>query len=189
MEYKDATRVLYDGALPTVHHVNMLLADPVINSLQIEGVESHFTDCRRRPQTIHPCNNEHLLNTSEVSSSITKTGGMRVTRCPLDVGEVVCLSSGKLKCYFLFHAVLMRLDECSPADSAIHSVLKSAFSLANINQCRSISFPALELKQNSIIKIVNTFTEIIINSENKYIEVIKIVGNKKTVFNPYQKAL
>ena len=91
---------------------------------------------------------------------------MRVTRAcekhiedegPLDVGEVVCLSSGKLKCYFLFHAVLMRLDECSPADTAIQSVLKSAVSLANINQCRSISFPALELKQNSIIKIVNTF--------------------------------
>ena len=77
IEYKDATRVLYDGALPTVHHVNMLLADPVINSLQIEGVERAVTlqiiegDLYKH-YTHVIMNVTHLLNISEVSSSITK---------------------------------------------------------------------------------------------------------------------
>ena len=83
----------------------------------------------------------------------------------------------------------MGVDESSPTDNAVKSVLSNILLIANKNRCRSVSFPALELKRNNIIKIVNTFKEIITNCENKYIEVVRIVGLKKNVLAQYQKAL
>ena len=49
IDYKEAARDLYEGALPAVHHTNMLLADSVMIALSLEGRENgHITDCRRR---------------------------------------------------------------------------------------------------------------------------------------------
>ena len=78
-----------------------------------------------------------------------------------------------------FLAVLLGVGENLPTDGVIKSVLSADFSEANKNQCRSISFSALKLTQNVIPKIINTFCDVILSSENQHVEVIRIVGDKK----------
>ena len=107
---------------------------------------------------------------NEFSALIMKIGGERASRVsekyseehgPLKIGKIVSLASVKLHSFFLFHTVLVAVNETTPTDSAINSALSAAFFEANGNLCRSISFPTLELKQKTIMKIVKTFTGII----------------------------
>ena len=43
IEYKEAAKDLYDGTLPTRHHINMLLADRVVKAFEVQGDEKSAT--------------------------------------------------------------------------------------------------------------------------------------------------
>ena len=135
----------------------------------------------------------HLLHHSEMSE-----GGVRVTRAcekyiedqgPLDVGKVVSLSPGMLCCYFLFHVVLLRVGEDSPSNNAITSVLRTVLSEANDNNCRSLSLQALDFTNKVILKIISTICDVVSSNDVQHVQVIRIVGRKKTVLRRYLTAL
>ena len=43
IEYKETAKNLYDGTLPTVHHINMILADRVVKAFEVQGHEKSVT--------------------------------------------------------------------------------------------------------------------------------------------------
>ena len=40
---EEAAKNLYDGTLPAVHHINMLLADRVVKAFEVQGHEKSVT--------------------------------------------------------------------------------------------------------------------------------------------------
>ena len=114
-----------------------------------------------------------------------KTGGVRAsTACekysedhgPLKIGIIVSLASGKLHSFILFHTVLVA--ETTPTDSAKNIQLCLLLFLRLTEICAGGYLPSA-FKQNIIMKIVKTFTDIITQSDNKDVEVIRIVGDRK----------
>ena len=83
--YKDAAKDLYNGTLPTTHHVQMLLNDSVLNSLVIDGVKGNVTlqlvEGHISKQYTHGILNitdVHLMNNNEFSETLVDVGGVKV---------------------------------------------------------------------------------------------------------------
>ena len=109
--YKDAAKDLYNGTLPTAHHVYMLLNDSVLNSLVIDGVKGNITlqlveghISKQYTHGILKITDVHPVNNNDFSETLVDVGGVKVhDACnkyiqengPLKVGDVISLPSGK----------------------------------------------------------------------------------------------
>ena len=121
--------------------INMLLADRVVKAFEVQGHEKPVTiqivegDISQQYTHVN-VTDAHLSNNNEFSASIMKIGGERASRAcekysedhsPLKIGKIVSLASGKLHSFFLFHTVLVAVNETTPTGSAINSALSAAF--------------------------------------------------------------
>ena len=127
IDYKEAATELYNGQAPTTHHKHMLLNDMFLNVTTIKdrkrnitvqlvegNIANQFTHC------ILNITDKHLLNDGEVSELLVRVGGSGVRNaCDiyveknglLNVGEVISLSPGKLKCHHLYHSAQANVDQ------------------------------------------------------------------------------
>ena len=201
--YKEAAKDLYGGILPTTHHVNMLLNDSILNAVSIKGEKGNVTlqivEGDLSHQYTHAIMNitgPHLMNNDNVSASLVDVGGESVRHAcetyvekngPLNVGDVVSLSSGNL-----FHSVLSKLEKSKPEESTLMSALSATFSEACSHNCKSLSIPAVKFSQKTIKKIVNVIIDIASANDIKTaqtLEIIRFVGTRRTTLKLYQKAL
>jgi O-acetyl-ADP-ribose deacetylase (regulator of RNase III) len=116
-----------------------------INHNSIEIVQGDITD--ERTDVIVNAANNHLWMGAGVAGSIKRKGGEiieqeAVVQGPVNVGEAVLTSGGKLPVRFVIHAAVMGQDLHTNAD-IIAKAMQSALELAERKNFASISFPAL----------------------------------------------
>ena len=201
MNYKEASRYLYGGKLPTTHHVNMLLSDVVINALHFNGVTLQVVEGNLANQYTHAIVNftdQDLLHSDKTPASIAEVGGISIhnsctkytnTHGPMSVGEVASLSAGNLHCYFLFHVVLAAPGKMTPQEKDIETAMASILSLASLNECISVAIPALEYPQNICSMIINVLAKLLQATDYSPIKLIRIVSLSKSLLNFYGTAL
>ena len=160
LNYKDAAKELYDGVLPTVHHVNMLINDKVLNALSIKRKEGNVTIqiveddlSHQYTHAILIVTDNSLINNDGVAASFVEVGGESITHAcetyiekhgPLNVGQSLPLPSGKLRCYHLFTTVFPKSENILAEDRSARSALFAVYSKATDAKCKSSSIPALK---------------------------------------------
>ena len=138
-----------------------------------------------------------MLNDGEVSELLVRVGGSGVRNAcdiyvekngPLNVGEVVSLSPAKLKCYHLhlYHSALSNSDLINI--STIRKIFSFTLVKADNSKCKSISIPALKLKQVIVNHILIAIKYIVLISELNHLQIIRIVEDQKTTLKLFQKA-
>ena len=206
--YKEATKDLYLNELPTTHHVDMLVNDSnVIYKTSITGSNKNVllqvVEGNIAQQLTHSILNvdKHLTHTGDFASLIVEECGVKARQesdnyiCqkgPLEVGEVISLSPGNLRSFYLFHSVWTGIRESEPDENAVNNYLVESLSLARKYLCKSISIPAIRFSQNAVNKTMNILNKIISGTNSNSVgslEVIRVVGNHKGTLHLYQKAL
>jgi len=91
--------------------------------------------------------NNHLWMGAGVAGAIKRKGGEEiegeaVAQGPVEVGQAVLTSAGKLKAKYVIHAAVMGQDLHTDA-SKITTAIRNTFKLAEQKQIPSISIPAL----------------------------------------------
>ena len=76
----------------------------------------------------------YLINNDEVAASFVEAGGESETYIekhgPLNVGQVLPLPSGKLRCYHLFTTVFPKAENILSEDQSVRSALFAVYSKA-----------------------------------------------------------
>lgn len=91
----------------------------------------------------------HLTMGGGVSASILRAGGQSITdearkHIPLNLGDVVVTSAGKLQAKYIFHAVTIDYTKMvGPTEESIRKATQKSLELADNLRIRSIAFPAL----------------------------------------------
>ena len=116
-----------------------------INHNEIEIVQGDITD--ERTDVIVNAANNHLWMGSGVAGAIKRKGGViieqeAVAQGPVNVGDAVLTSAGKLAARNIIHAAVMGQDLHTDADK-IARAMRAALELAKKKNFGSISFPAL----------------------------------------------
>lgn len=116
-----------------------------INHHAIEIVQGDITD--ERTDVIVNAANNHLWMGAGVAGAIKRKGGENieqeaVAQGPVNVGDAVLTSAGKLAARYVIHAAVMGQDLHADAH-AIAIATRSALDLAEKKNFGSISFPAL----------------------------------------------
>ena len=114
-------------------------------------------------------------------------GQLHRGKCPLKFGDVISLSSGNLRSFFLFHVVLLNSEKSHPTKILLESALYLAISQACTNNCKSLSIPAVKFQQSTINEILDILRNHI--NPEKTLQIIRIVGTDRTTLKLYQKAL
>ena len=91
--------------------------------------------------------NNHLWMGAGVAGAIKRKGGEEIEReaiaqGPIDIGQAVITSGGKLKAKFVIHAAAMGQDLHTDAEK-VKNAVRSSLRLAEKNNITSLSFPAL----------------------------------------------
>lgn len=91
--------------------------------------------------------NNHLWMGAGVAGAIKRKGGEQieeeaVAQGPIDVGQAIVTTGGKLKAKFVIHAAVMGQDLRTDAEK-IKAATRSALRLADEHRITSLSFPAL----------------------------------------------
>ena len=144
LNYKDATKELYGGVLPTARHVNMLINDKVLNAISIKSkggggggnVTIQIAEDDLSHQYTHAIlivTENNLITNDEVAASLVDAGGESITHAcetciekhgPLNVGQVLpLLPSGKLRCYHLLTTVFPKSQNILSEDQSVRFVL------------------------------------------------------------------
>ena len=209
INYKEASRDIYLGKLPTTHHISMLENDRnVILQTFVRGVnrdvilqivEDDIT--RQYTHSILNITDKHLAHNEGSSISIVNEGGSKAaTECeryidsngPLDIGEVVSLSPGNLRCYFLIHSVWADIGKPEPNEDLLNKSLRAVFSLSCARQSKSMSIPAINYSQVTVNRIIHTIITILSNEFDKKdvpLNVIRLVSKCKRTLQLYRSAL
>lgn len=116
-----------------------------IDRKTIEVVKSDIAD--QDTEAIVNAANNHLWMGAGVAGAIKKRGGVEIEReavsqGPVDVGEAILTSGGKLKAKYVIHAAAMGQDLQTDIDK-IRMATHNSLVLADKYQIASISFPAL----------------------------------------------
>lgn len=116
-----------------------------INKTKLKIYQGDITnsDC----QAIVNAANNHLWMGGGVAGAIKKKGGNiiekeAVNKGPIQVGEAVITTGGKLKAKYVIHAAAMSPGRPATAESIVKAT-KNCLKLAEEEHIRSIAFPAL----------------------------------------------
>ncbi|MEW6069432.1 MAG: macro domain-containing protein [Candidatus Thermoplasmatota archaeon] len=90
--------------------------------------------------------NNHFFMGAGVAGAIKRKGGVEiekeaVSKGPVEVGEAVVTSAGKLKCKYVIHAAVMGLD-FKTDENKIRKATENALKRAEELKIKSIAFPA-----------------------------------------------
>jgi O-acetyl-ADP-ribose deacetylase (regulator of RNase III) len=166
-----------------------------INSGRIEIVHGDITD-QDTVAIINAANN-HLWMGGGVAGAIKRKGGEEIEReavakGPVDTGQAVITSGGKLKSKYIIHATVMGQDLHTDAIKIKNATI-NVLRLAEKQQIQSISFPALGtgvggFSIHHCAKIMVTETiEFLIRSAN--LRIVKFVLFDYTTFNAFEEEL
>ena len=116
-----------------------------INQGSIEIIQGDITD--QDTEAIVNAANNHLWMGSGVAGAIKCKGGVEIEReavaqGPIDIGDAVLTTGGKLKAKYIIHAAAMGQNLHTDADK-ITAATRSSLRLAESKQISSLSFPAL----------------------------------------------
>ena len=116
-----------------------------INHHQLEIIQGDITE--QNTDAIVNAANNHLWMGAGVAGAIKKRGGEEIEReavsqGPVDIGEAVVTTAGRLKARWVIHAVVMGQDLHTSADHIKHATQK-ALAVAESKKLSSICFPAL----------------------------------------------
>ena len=158
INYKEASLKLYTNTLPTTHHIDTLMCTAEfhreVGDIMIQCVQGDLS-----LQWTHGILNAtdcYLKNSNSIAKSVMLNGRRCVdSSCKkfiedhgiLKLGNVVSLSAGNLRCFFLFHAAsLSSNDTCSKEH--IFGILKKAIELAEHHSCKSLSIPLFKCMES-----------------------------------------
>lgn len=116
-----------------------------VNRHTIEVLRGDITD--QETAAIVNAANNHLWMGAGVAGAIKRKGGEDIEReavalGPIEVGEAVITSGGKLKAKHIIHAAVMGQDLHTDAEKLV-SVTRYSLKLAEHHHIVSLSFPAL----------------------------------------------
>ena len=117
----------------------------LINNNRLEVVKGDIT--AETTEAIVNAANNHFWMGAGVAGTIKQNGGEEieqeaVAQGPVDVGQAVITSGGKLKAKYVIHAAVMGQDLHTDA-AKITAAIRNTFRLAEQKQISSISVPAL----------------------------------------------
>jgi O-acetyl-ADP-ribose deacetylase len=117
----------------------------LINNHRLEIVRGDITE--ETTEAIVNAANNHFWMGAGVAGAIKRNGGEEIEKeavgqGPVDVGQAVITSGGKLKTKYVIHAAVMGQDLHTDA-SNITAAIRNTFRLAEQKQISSISIPAL----------------------------------------------
>jgi O-acetyl-ADP-ribose deacetylase (regulator of RNase III) len=117
----------------------------LINKNRLEVVKGNITE--ETTEAIVNAANNHLWMGAGVAGAIKRTGGEEiekeaVAQGPVEVGQAILTSGGKLKAKYVIHAAVMGQDLHTDA-LKITMAIKNTFRLAEQKQITSVSIPAL----------------------------------------------
>ena len=116
-----------------------------INHNSIEVIRGDIAD--QETEAIVNAANNHLWMGAGVAGAIKRKGGEEIEReaitlGPIEVGEAVLTSAGKLKAKYIIHAAAMGQDLHTDAQKIL-AATKNSLLLADQKNISSLSFPAL----------------------------------------------
>lgn len=116
-----------------------------VNNKIIEVIRGDIAE--QETEAIVNAANNHLWMGGGVAGAIKRMGGEEIEReamasGPIEIGQAVCTSGGKLKAKNVVHAAVMGQDMHTDA-AKIQSATRNSLSLADERKISSISFPAL----------------------------------------------
>ncbi len=141
--------------------------------------------------------NNFLWMGSGVAGAIKRYGGEEIEReamvqAPVEMGEAVITSAGKLKAKHVIHAAVMGQDLHTDAEKIKTSTFNS-LKLAELKQVKSISFPAIGTGVGgfSIFQCANIMLNEVINflQNTKYIKLVRFVLFDKQTFDAFNEEL
>ena len=211
--YKEASLHLYSNALPTKHHIAMLIDDRnVVFSTNIKKNKKHIilqvvknNIAIERSHVIVNAANKHLLHGGTVALAIAQEGGSLIqnesneyikNNGPLNVGDIICVSPGKLQCFYLFHGVTQQWGIDKPEEKLINKTVCDSLLLADKYLCKSISIPAFSCGNFSngpvsVKKSVTSIIKAILTSTNslQQLTVIRIVSVDTSTLEHFVKTI
>ena len=140
------------------------------------------------------------MNENEISKLLVDAGGDKISLAcdnyieengPLKLEDVISLSSGNLRSFFLFHVVLLN-SEKHPPQKTLESALYLAVYQACTNNCKSLSIHSVKFQQSTINEILDILRNVALKNHikpEKTLQIIRIVGTHMTTLKLYQKAL
>lgn len=166
-----------------------------INNGLVEIVQGDIAD--QETEAIVNAANNHLWMGAGVAGAIRRKGGLEVeqeavAQGPIEIGQVVLTSGGKLKAKHIIHAAVMGQDLHTDADK-IRNAMKSSLLLAEHNRIPSISFPALGTGVGAFSPfhcakiMVTEAIEFLQKAEN--LRTIRIVLFDKSTFDIFEQEL
>jgi len=205
--YRDASCYLYGNILPTFHHVQYLLEDKeVITSTKVTNSKSECVVVqviqgditRETTHAIVNAANKLLRHDGGVAKAIRQAGGKTIQEessryidqhGELDIGEAVLAKPGDLNCFHLIHAVGPEWERDSNESELLHNAVVNAIQLADTNQCKSISIPAIicgifgrkaKIKTATAVIKKSIFDSIMAGTYN-YIKVVRLILKDETI--------
>ncbi|MCL6472175.1 MAG: macro domain-containing protein [Firmicutes bacterium] len=116
-----------------------------VGGTEILIIQGDITDCEV-DAIVNPANNQLYMGTG-VAGAIKKKGGQEiedeaVKQGPIDVGDAIITSAGKLKANYVVHAAVMGINLITDAEK-IRKATLSALNVAERTGIKRIAFPAL----------------------------------------------
>jgi O-acetyl-ADP-ribose deacetylase len=166
-----------------------------INHNAIEIVQGDITD--ERTDVIVNAANNHLWMGAGVAGSIKRKGGEiieqeAVAQGPVNVGDAVLTSGGKLAVRYVIHAAVMDQDLHTDADT-IAKAMRSALELADRKNFGSISFPVFGTGVGGFSVfhcakvMISTGVEFLMNSRSLHL--IRLILFDKSTFSTFEEEL
>ena len=165
VEYRDASQYLYCKSLPTSHHLAILVDDKNVmfstnvkkagQNIIVQVVKNNIAFERSR--VIVNSANTHLMHDGTIALAIAHGGvliqnesDVYITKNgPLNIGDVIPASPGKLHCLHLFHGVPPRWEVDKPEEDLIQKIVCETLFLADNYGCKSISIPVFSCRKYS----------------------------------------
>jgi len=166
-----------------------------INHNAIEIVQGDITD--EQTEAIVNAANNHLWMGAGVAGSIKRKGGESieceaVAQGPVNIGDAVLTSAGKLAAHHVIHAAVMGQDLHTDADT-VAKATRNALELAERKNIQTISFPALGTGVGGFsvfhcAKVMITVgVDFLMNSHSLHL--IRIVLFDKSTFDAFEEEL
>lgn len=116
-----------------------------VGSTEILIMQGDITDCEV-DAIVNPANNLLYMGAG-VAGVIKKKGGQEIEdkaikKGPIEVGDAIITSAGKLKARYIVHAAVMGIDLITDAEK-IRKATLSALNIAERTGIKEIAFPAL----------------------------------------------